>query len=135
VKLFTGAITVDAPGKPSMQWPAYLSKYNGSSKQGVPTVHLPLRFLKINEEIAIWSAPLELFCEIANEVRDRSPFPFTFYFGYTNGWMGYLPTEKEWVHGGYEVEVVCPYSIETGRLVTETVSAYLQGEMKSMPKR
>ena len=53
-------------------------------------VRLPVRFLKINEDIAIWSAPVELFCEISNEIRDRSPFPYTFYFGYTNGWLGYL---------------------------------------------
>ena len=39
----------------------------------------------------IWSAPVELFCEIAMDVRQRSPFAYTLYFGYTNGWLGYLP--------------------------------------------
>ena len=96
-------------------------------------VKVPVRFLRINEDVAIWSAPLELFCEISNEVRERSPFPFTFYYGYTNGWMGYLPTEQEWAHGGYEVEVVCPYTPGMGRQLTESVSSYLQGEMKSVP--
>jgi neutral ceramidase len=43
-----------------------------------------------------------------------------------------LPTEKEWEHGGYEVETVCPYAPEMGRLLTESVTAYLQGEMKSV---
>jgi hypothetical protein len=82
--------------------------------------------------VAIWSAPVELFCEISNEVRERSPFPFTFYFGYTNGWLGYLPTEEEYKHGGYEVDVVCPYTPVTGRELTESVTSYLQGEMRSV---
>ena len=98
-------------------------------------VKLPVRFLKINNDVAIWSAPVELFCEISNEVRERSPFPFTFYFGYTNGWLGYLPTEEEYKHGGYEVDVVSPYTPVTGRELTESVTAYLQGEMRSVSLR
>ena len=78
--------------------------------------------------------PLELFCEISNEVRDRSPFPFTFYYGYTNGWLGYLPTEEEWKYGGYEVDVVSPYTPAMGRSLTEAVSAYMEGEMQGKKK-
>jgi hypothetical protein len=99
-------------------------------------VRLPVRFLKINNDVAIWSAPVELFCEISNAVRERSPFPFTFYFGYTNGWLGYLPTAEAWKHGGYEVDVVCPYTPEMEGNLTEAVVGYLQGEMKSIaPQR
>ena len=133
IKLFTGALIVESPGKHGLTWPSYLSNYTGVSKHGDTMVKVPVRFLRINEDVAIWSAPLELFCEISNEIRERSPFPFTFYYGYTNGWMGYLPTEKEWAHGGYEVEDVCPYKPEMGNQLTEAVSAYLQGEMKSVP--
>ena len=91
-------------------------------------IKLPIRFLKINDDVAIWSAPLELFCEVSNEIRDRSPFPFTFYYGYTNGWLGYLPSENEWKYEGYEVEV-SPYTEVAPRYLTEAVSAYLDGEM------
>ena len=94
-------------------------------------VRLPVRFLKINNDVAIWAAPIELFCEISNEVRDRSPFPFTFYYGYTNGWLGYLPSEEEWKYGGYEVDVVSPFTQEMSGALTETVVGYLQGEMRS----
>ena len=53
-----------------------------------------MRFLRINDTV-IWSAPVELFCEITLfAVRARSPFANTFYFGYTNGWFGYLPTAQ-----------------------------------------
>ena len=132
VKLFTGALTLETPRKANLGWPAYLNNYTSTTKNGINMIKLPVRFLKINNDVAIWSAPVELFCEISNEVRERSPFPFTFYFGYTNGWLGYLPTEEEYKHGGYEVDVVSPYTPVTGRELTETVTAYLQGEMRSV---
>ncbi|MBL0110786.1 MAG: neutral/alkaline non-lysosomal ceramidase N-terminal domain-containing protein [Saprospiraceae bacterium] len=130
IKLFTGALTVEGPRKAQLGWPAYLDAYSHSGQNGNNTVKLPIRFLRINEEVAIWSAPLELFCEISNEIRDRSPFPYTFYYGYTNGWLGYLPTENEWKHGGYEVEVVSPFTPSMGKILTESVLGYLHGEMR-----
>ncbi len=88
-------------------------------------MRLPVRFLKMNDEVAIWSAPLELFVEVANEVRDRSPFPYTFYFGYSNGWLGYLLTEPAWKEGGYETRV-SPFTPSAARDLTESVVSYLQ---------
>jgi neutral ceramidase len=132
VKLFTGSLTLETPRKANLGWPSYLGNYTSTTKNGINMVKLSVRFLKINNDVAIWSAPVELFCEISNEVRERSPFPFTFYFGYTNGWLGYLPTEEEYKHGGYEVDVVCPYTPVTGRELTESVTSYLQGEMRSV---
>ena len=64
-------------------------------------MRLPVRFLTMNETV-IWAAPVELFSEIATDIRNRSPFPQTFYFGYTNGWFGYLPTAAAFAEGGYE---------------------------------
>jgi hypothetical protein len=131
VKLATGAITVETPRKPDLGWPADLGNYTTTTSAGVNMIRLPIRFLKINEDIAIWSAPLELFCEISNEVRQRSPYDYTFYFGYTNGWLGYLPTEEEWQYGGYEVERVSPFTPPAGRALTESVVGYLEGRIKS----
>jgi len=131
VKLFTGSLTVESPRKTNLSWPSYLEKYSSTTKNGINMVKLPVRFLKINNEVAIWSAPLELFCEISNEVRDRSPFPFTFYYGYTNGWLGYLPAAEDWKHGGYEVDVVSPFTPVMSGTFTEAVVGYLQGEMRS----
>ena len=131
VKLFTGSLTVEGPRKTNLGWPSYLEKYSSTTKNGINMVKLPVRFLKINNDVAIWSAPLELFCEISNEVRDRSPFPFTFYYGYTNGWLGYLPAAEDWKHGGYEVDVVSPFTPVMSGTFTEAVVGYLQGEMRS----
>ena len=92
---------------------------------------MPVRFLKINNDIAIWSAPIELFCEVSNEIRDQSAFEYTFYYGYTNGWLGYLPAEEEFKYGGYEVERVSPFTPEAARHLTEAVLGYLAGKIKN----
>lgn len=133
VKLKSGAITVETPRKEGLGWPEELSNYTKTTKAGAKMVKLPVRFLKINDDVAIWSAPLELFCEISNEIRDRSPFPYTFYFGYTNGWLGYLLTQEEYKYGGYE-PTVSPYTPGAAKDLTEAVVNYLQGEMKNPAK-
>ena len=133
VLLNTGAITVETPRKAGMDWTSDLLDYTRTSRAGENIVRLPVRFLKINDNVAIWSAPLELFCEISNEIRDKSPFPFTFYFGLTNGWLGYLLPESEFAHGGYE-PTDSPFPSSAARDLTESVMSYLKGEMISLGK-
>jgi hypothetical protein len=130
VRLKSSELIVETPRKAGLGWSADLNKYT-STKKGINMVRLPLRFLKINEDVAIWSAPIELFCEVANEIRERSPFPYTFYFGYSNGWLGYLPTASAWEHGGYET-TVSPFTPAAAKNLTESVTGYLQGEMRSI---
>ena len=130
VRLNSREIIIETPRKAGLAWSESLKKY-GSAKKGINMVRVPLRFLKINEDVAIWSAPVELFCEISNEIRDRSPFPYTFYFGYNNGWLGYLPTAVAWEQGGYEPEV-SPFTPGAAKDLTESVTGYLQGEMRSI---
>lgn len=133
VKLLSGSLIIETPRKPSLtNWPSDLGNYTRTTNTGIKIVRLPVHFLKINEDVALWSAPLELFCDISNEIRDRSPFPYTFYFGYSNGWLGYLPTGSAWEQGGYET-TVSPYTPAAAKDLTESVTGYLQGEMRSNP--
>lgn len=125
VKLTSGSLIIETPRKPGLGWPADMSAYTRAGNTGINLIRLPVRFLRINNNIAIWSAPLELFCEISNEIRERSPYPYTFYVGYGNGWLGYLPTASAWKYGGYEVEVVCPYTPAAAKDLTEGVLGYL----------
>ena len=39
------------------------------------------------------------------DVRNSSRYPYTFFFGLTNGWIGYLPTGEAIREGGYEQSV------------------------------
>jgi hypothetical protein len=127
VKLITGAKIVETPRKAGMDWPEDCGSYTRKTTAGVDLVRLPVRFLKINDDIAIWSAPLELFCEISNEIRDRSSYPFTFYFGYTNGWFGYLVAEPEYKYEGYEPRV-SPFTPAADRDLKEAVMSCLNGK-------
>lgn len=133
----SGAVTLETPRKPELAWPKELAQYNRTTKDGMNYVRMPVRFLKINNSIAIWSAPIELFCEVSNEIRERSPYDFTFYYGYTNGWLGYLPTKEEWPFGGYEVERVSPFTPEAGDHLKASVLGYFEGKIKNEmpPKR
>ena len=112
---------VALPLKPGLTWPEELSAYITPQSQ----VRLPLRFLRVNKETVIWAAPLELFCEIAMEVRRQSPVKNTFYFGYTNGWLGYFPTKKAFPEGGYETTVT-PFTPEGEAVLKSAVLARLQ---------
>jgi hypothetical protein len=129
VTLQLGQVVLETPLKPGLTWPATLSDYLHAGQGQDEKIMLPIGFLKINQNIAIWSAPLELFCEISNEIREQSPYLYTFYYGYTNGWLGYLLTEDEIRYGGYEPSV-SPYVPSAGKALKETVLGYLNGELK-----
>lgn len=130
VKLNTGSVVVETPRRPDLGWSKDLGNYTSTTASGINMVRLPVRFLRINDDIAIWSAPVEMFCEISNGIRERSPFPYTFYFGYTNGSLGYLPTAAAWENEGYEPSV-SPFTPAVEKDLTEAVLGYLQGEMRS----
>lgn len=125
VTLKLGALTVETPLKAGLAWPAELAAYVRRDPDGAQRVGIPVRFLQLNADVAIWCAPLELFCEVSNGIRERSPFPYTFYFGYANGWLGYLPTAEEWPRGGYE-PLVSPFTPAAAGHLAEAVTARLQ---------
>lgn len=126
-QFYTGEVVMKMPRKESItRWPSDLKKYESVSKDGkTKYVNLHLRFFRIGESFAIWSAPLEMFCEISSSIREESSFLYTFYFGYTNGWLGYFPTAKAWEHGGYEVFTVSPFTISAEKDLKERVIGYL----------
>lgn len=53
-------------------------------------------------EGAIVTSPGEAFTEFGMAVKERSPATPTMYAGYTNDYVGYLPTAREYAYGGYE---------------------------------
>ena len=81
--------------------------------------------LIINDNTVIWAAPLELFSEIALNVRASSPFKSTLYFGLTNGSLMYLPTKSAFDEGGYEPSV-SPFTPRAEADFFGGVSRYLQ---------
>jgi hypothetical protein len=57
-------------------------------------------------------------------VRAQSSFAHTFYFGYTNGWFGYLPTANAFTEGGYEPRT-SPFTAQAEADLTHNVTAFL----------
>jgi hypothetical protein len=47
--------------------------------------------------------PGEPFVEIALAVRGASPFPYTAVVGYAEDYIGYIPTDRAFDNGGYEI--------------------------------
>jgi len=112
---------IETPRKAGLGWPAGLERY--ASKDG--QVRIPVRYLRLNDTV-LWAAPVEMFCELAFAVRNASPFRHTFFFGYTNGWLGYLPTAKAFEEGGYEPKT-SPFTPRAEGDVTRQVITFLQG--------
>ncbi len=129
VNLKPASIIVETPRRRDLDWPEAFQKYGRTSEAGESLLRLPIRFLKINQEIAIWAAPLELFCEISIDIRNRSPYPYTFYFGYTNGTFMYMPTAAAWEQQGYETKT-CIVTPAAARDMTEAVLQWLQGNIR-----
>ena len=101
VQLTADEAVIETARKPKLAWTDALKDFASKSATGEDLVKIPVRFLRIND-LMLWAAPVELFCEISMDVRKAAPFKNTFYFGYTNGWIGYLPTAAGFAEGGYE---------------------------------
>jgi hypothetical protein len=126
VKLMVGRTAIESPRKPGLDWLEELADYASNSAEGTPQVRVPIYSLVINDETVIWAAPLELFSEIALNVRKASPFARTFYFGLTNGSLLYLPTKAAFAEGGYEPNV-SPFTDGAENDLTSGVTDYLRG--------
>ena len=72
----------------------HLSKY----QQRVP---IKLQALRIGD-LAIASAPCEVFAETGLAIKKQSPHDDTFTMELANGYGGYLPTARQHALGGYE---------------------------------
>ena len=77
-------------------------------------------------ELAVVAMPGEPFAEIGAAVKKNSPFALTMFCGYSDG-VGrhYLPTDQEFLYGGYEVERT-PNNPGTAAIVIEAASTLLE---------
>lgn len=125
IGLRASRIIVETPKRSGLGWSDELKDYLRTDQDGTETLLIPVRFLRISDDIALWSAPMELFCEISNHIRDRSPFPHTLYLGYTGGTFGYLPTEAEYQAGGYEA-AISPFTASAAAHLSEAVNRHLR---------
>ena len=69
--------------------------------------------------LALATAPGEIFTESGMHVKQGSPFEHTFFLGYTNGSIGYVPTRSAYPEGGYEVTHACRVDPDAAELIDE----------------
>ncbi|WP_433948025.1 neutral/alkaline non-lysosomal ceramidase N-terminal domain-containing protein [Bacillus tropicus] len=67
-------------------------------------IGLEVQLFQVNEGM-FSGIPMEPFSETALEMKERLRNELAFLGGYTNGYIGYLPTREEFTYGGYEVEL------------------------------
>ncbi len=79
-----------------------LKKHKQQKKQ--LTIDLEVQLFQINEG-SFSGIPMEPFSEIALNIQERLNNKLAFFGGYTNGYLGYLPTKEAYPYGGYEVEL------------------------------
>jgi Neutral/alkaline non-lysosomal ceramidase, N-terminal len=79
-----------------------LNKYNQHTKK--LSIDLEIQLFQINEG-SFSGIPMEPFSESALDVQEKLNNKLAFFGGYTNGYLGYLPTEEAYPFGGYEVEL------------------------------
>ncbi|CAH2462161.1 MULTISPECIES: neutral/alkaline non-lysosomal ceramidase N-terminal domain-containing protein [Bacillus] len=79
-----------------------LEKYRENMRQ--LSIDLEIQLFQINDGI-FSGIPMEPFSETALEMKESLQNELAFFGGYTNGYIGYLPTKEEYAYGGYEVEL------------------------------
>jgi hypothetical protein len=117
------------------QFPAALaSRYR---RYLVDPIIAPVTTLVINNEIGLVGMPGEPFVSFQMELRQRAPLRDTFFCGYTNGYLGYFPTIKDAVVGGYGANgIVTRIEVGAGeRMLDKGIInlLYLLGRLKDKP--
>ena len=67
-----------------------------------PREDVEIQAIAIGDEVAFVGYPAEYFIEFGLETKAKSPFRHTLVSELANGWVGYVPTETAFAHGGYE---------------------------------
>ncbi len=92
------------------QWGVNTAKWQETilkkQSQGISklSIDLEIQMIQINEG-SFAGIPMEPFSEVAIELQEQLDNEFMFFGGYTNGYLGYLPTKEAYPYGGYEVEL------------------------------
>ncbi|MEO7652431.1 MAG: hypothetical protein ABIZ80_18355 [Bryobacteraceae bacterium] len=62
-----------------------------------------VQVIAFGNQIAWVGLPGEIFTELGQAVKKASPFPYTIVSELAGGWIGYVPNQKAYAEGAYEV--------------------------------
>lgn len=90
----------------SIKWRTQLEHYRKAFKEmkhrEKPAYQAVFTGIRIGDEFALITNPVELFCQIGLDIKNDSTFNHTMIATLTNGALGYVPTAKSFEKGGYE---------------------------------
>ena len=75
---------------------------DNEAKKGTP-IEVEVQTIALGGDIALVALPGEIFVELGLAIKAASPFKHTLIAELANGSMGYVPTEKAYPQGNYEV--------------------------------
>lgn len=82
---------------------ATLQKHQAlNAESGESTIRAEIQTLRIGSFVLV-TAPIEVLTEVALNIKQASPHPYTFVAGFTNGYLHYGPPAADYDKGGYEV--------------------------------
>ncbi len=106
------------------------------------TIRAGLTTLLINNDIAVATMPGEPFVDLQIALRDKSEIAHAFLFGYTYStggeWIGYIPTIRAAVEGGYGAGYNTRIEVGAGEAMIDraVVNIFtLLGKLKDSPSR
>jgi len=102
---------------------AYMTLRRVETYTGKAKAEVELNMFKIGPAVFIGTEG-EPFVEIALEIKQRSPFPYTWFGGYTSGWAGYIPVADAYPDRGYEVDT-SPFAPTAASELTEAALSLL----------
>ena len=77
-------------------------------------------------DLGMAMAPGEIFNQIGAQVKEHSPFEDTFFVGYANDSIGYVPVPEAYPEGGYEVMHASQVDPEAAGILTDGCVALLR---------
>ncbi len=101
------------------------------------TVPCTLTTLVVDEDLALVGFPGEFFVQFQTLLKEQSPFPNTFFVGYTNGYHAYFPTIRDAAAGGYGGKTATYVEPGAGERMTNEalVTLYkLRGQLHDVPR-
>ena len=111
-------------GKPyGIRSPYFAGAIISRSQRG-ESMDVELDTLTIGDEVAICTAPNELFDTNTVYVEEHSPYAMTMTFGYSNGYRGYIPSAIGWEYTSYESDC-CFFLPGCGETIQDTFLSML----------
>ncbi|MGP1419018.1 MAG: hypothetical protein ACTTJZ_04330 [Sphaerochaetaceae bacterium] len=89
-------------------------------------IQFEIQAIRLSNKSCILALPAEIFVKTGLNIKERSIYAQTMVTGYSNGSIGYVPTEEACLFGGYEVQDAyklyghpAPFKTDTARRIEE----------------